>query len=662
MNRFPRRHLRSPSINLALLLAVVAAGCGEAKTSTLEPLETEVVNGIAGTLHARIATFEDGHAETYYRLVKADGDEIHLDFGDKGPTARVGARIAVRGPQIGDRLQVDAFDVLPDRANEQVQPLRSHGPKTLKIAMLNVSSKAKATLETRTQTAADSPTAYYRDNSYGDWNLQIDVLGPYSYTVSDCSDTNIPNVATDIRAKATAAGVDLSVYDNYMYYLTSTPSCQWSGLAEVGINSARGFKNGIDSWYNFADDCVVLAQELAHNFGLLHSHLCSGAPYSSAQWDSSACPMYKEYGDPYTPMGGGCGHFNAPEMGEMGYLSPCNTLAVTSSGTFEIGPIETRCAGPQVLQIPGAANVNQGQQYIYVEYRAGKGTVGSDNKSPAGIYFHASAELGGLLAPTPPDSTLPYVVDPFYIHAPLTTANASWTESTSGATITLKSLGATASVQIAMTGGGDGGAPKCVDGTTPPSTPMCGVDGGTGGTGGSGGTDGGIGDASIDGKGGAAGSTGTGGAAGAAGTGGAAGSGGKAGTGGAAGTTATGGAAGTGTGGTAGKGGTAGTGGAGGSTGGAAGTGTGGTAGATGGTAGTGTGGTAGSTGTGGSSTGGTGGTGGSTTGTTPPPAADGCSCSIPGGQRLSRLPTALLGLAALLPAWRRRRKTLAKR
>jgi MYXO-CTERM domain-containing protein len=362
-------------------------------------------------------------------------------------------------------------------------------------------------------------------------------------------------------------------------------------------------------------------------------------------------------------MGGGCGHFNAPEMAEMGYISGCNMLAVTSSGTFEIGPIEKRCAGPQVLQVPGAANVNQGQQYIYVEYRNGKGTVGSDNKSPQGIYFHASAEPGGLPAPMPPDPDLPYVVDPFYIHAPLTSANASWTESTSGATFTLVSVGNTATVQVSLPGGGDGGAVKCVDGTMPPTSPTCGVSPDAGGTGGTGGTSGK--DASTDvGTGGAAGSAGSGGAAGTGGSAGTAGSGttdagrdtgtGAAGTGGSSGTAGTGGSAGS-----AGKGGSSGTGG----TGGAAGSGGGGTSGsggsagsATGGSAGSGGGsaGASGSTGTAGK--GGSGATGGSSTGSGGSGTADdGCSCSVPGGQRSNTTPWMMLGLAALLPALRRR-------
>jgi hypothetical protein len=659
MNRFSRRRARASTPHLALLVSLLAAGCGEAKT-TIEP--EEVINGLDGTLHARIASFEDGHAEMHYRLVRPDGENIPLDFGDAMPSVQPGARIAVRGPRGLQELRVEGFDVLRKRIDDRelAQPLRSGAPKTLKIAMLNVSTTANATLETRTKTAVDSPTAFFRDNSYGDWTVEIDVYGPYSYTVSDCSDTNITKTATEIRQKATDAGVDLSKYDNFMYYLKQTSSCGWSGLAEVGVNAARGFKNGIDSWYNNSNGCVVLAQELTHNYGLLHSHSCSGPPYASTQWGSSSCPSYNEYGDGYTPMGGGCGHFNAPEMAEMGYISGCNMLAVTSSGTFEIGPIETRCAGPQVLQVPGAANVNQGQQYIYVEYRKGKGTVGSDNKSPQGLYFHASAEPGGLPAPMPPDPDLPYVVDPFYIHAPLTSANASWTESTSGATFTLVSVGNTATVQVSLPGGGDGGAVKCVDGTTPPTSPMCGVSpdaGGTGGTGGTGGKD-----ASTDvGTGGAAGSAGSGGAAGSGGSAGTAGSGttdagrdtgaGGAGTGGSSGTAGTGGSAGS-----AGKGGSSGTGGAAGSGGGGT-SGSGGSAGsATGGSAGSGGGssGASGSTGTAGK--GGSGATGGSSSGSGGSGTADdGCSCSVPGGRRSNTAPWMMLGLAALIPALRRR-------
>jgi hypothetical protein len=112
---------------------------------------------------------------------------------------------------------------------------------------------------------------------------------------------------------------------------------------------------------------------------------------------------------------------------EPGFITGCNTVEVTSTGTFELGPIETKCAGPQVIRVPTNAMANKGPQFIYVEYRKGSGTVGSDSKSTQGIYFHASAEYGGNATGIFFDAghDYDYALDPFWIHAPLSTANAT---------------------------------------------------------------------------------------------------------------------------------------------------------------------------------------------------------------------------------------------
>jgi MYXO-CTERM domain-containing protein len=515
----------------------------------------------------------------------------------------------------------------------------------------------KANLAKRVFMDPDSPASFYRDNSYGDWTFQGDAYGPYTIDTSNCANVGrLYPMATDAQNAAKADGFDAANYDNFMYYLP-TGSCGWSGIAEVGVNETRGFWNAGHSWYNNSNGCVVLAQELGHNYGLLHSHKCSAPPYqNSKSYGDTSCSDYNEYGDPNTPMGGGCGHFNSPELGAMRFISGCNTLEVTSSGTFEIGPLERKCAGPQVIRVPSGKMANRGPQYIYAEFRLGNGTLGSDSKSPRGLHFYASAEYGGNATGIMADNhDLDYAVDPFYIHAPVGNAGDSWTEPDSMVTFTLMALSQTATVQVTVPGGGSG-APQCSGGGTPPASPMCGLvtDSGTSDTG-TGGTGGGPADASTDTSTGGTGGAGTGGAAGSAGT---AGVGGAAGTSGAAGA-GPGGAAGSagtsGAGGTAGKGGAAGaTAGTGGTTAGSAGTGTGGSAGTAGSS------GSSGSAGTGGGKggTGGTGGTGtgGSTTGGTPP-SDDGCSCSIPGGNPSTRTPALLLGLVAALPALRRRRR-----
>ena len=559
--------------NAGLVAGVGMLGCGEAHPRSDVLQSGEVPNGIVGTVHARIASFDD-HAETFYRLVRDDGEEIALDFGTNAPPARVGQRIAVRGPRAGNHIEVDGYDVVRRGRdlNEARQPLTAPAKRNFKIAAISLDATlAAAKFKTRVFSDVDSPTAFYKDNSYGDWTMEGDVFGPYTIPIANCQESNLWNIAADAKAAAAADGLDPTKYDNFMYYMPSSAGCMWGGIAEVGVNEVRGFVNAVNSWYR-GTGCVVLAQELGHNFGMLHSHKCTGAPYGAKTYGGTSCMGFSEYGDPFTPMGGGCGHLNAPESAAEGFISGCNTLDVTSSGTFELGPIEAKCEGPQVIRIANNATANQGPQYVYLEYRRGMGSVGSDTKSPKGVYFHASAEYGGNHTDIIFDGghDFDYALDPFYIHDPIATVDTSWTEPSTGATFKLTAIGETAKIEVTLPGTTPSAA-KCIDGATPPAAPMCAMittpdggmpDAGSGGTGG---------DASPD-----TGSAGSGMA-----------------------------------------------------------------------DAGPEAGGSGGSSGTGGSA-GATGGSGGSGDG--------GCSCTIPGGNASPRARAVLLGLAALLPALRRRR------
>jgi hypothetical protein len=471
---------------------------------------------------------------------------------------------------------------------ESRQPLTGPAKRTFKIAAISLDTTVTAAkFQTRVFNDVDSPTAFYRDNSYGDWTFQGDVFGPYTIPIANCNEANLYTIAADAKTAAAADGLDPTKYDNFMYYVPASAGCTWGGIAEVGVNEVKGFVNAVNSWYR-GTGCVVLSQELGHNFGLLHSHSCTSNPYITKTYGGTTqCTGFSEYGDQYTPMGGGCGHFNAPESAAQGFISGCNTLDVTSSGTFEIGPIEAKCSGAQVIRVSANAMQHFGPQYVYLEYRKGIGSVGSDTKSPKGVYFHASAEYGGNLTNIYFDAghDYDYALDPFYIHAPISTVDSTWTEPSSGATFKLTAIGDTATVDVTIPGS-TAGAAKCIDGATPPAAPMCATistpDGGTTPDAGTGGR----GDASPD-----TGKGGTGVADAAPEVGGAGGSSGSGG-------------------------------------------------GATGGTGGTG--GTSGSSGSGGS--------GGS---------SGGCGCTIPGGNSPARLPALLLGLAALLPALRRRSQRL---
>jgi MYXO-CTERM domain-containing protein len=465
---------RYRQITIGIHLGVVAGsfvfGCGELHSIDAESKP----DGLVGTVRSLIVSYGD-HAESFDRLVGDDGEEISLDFRHVPRRARVGDRIFARGARDGNRIEVSGFDVLSATDNEVQQPPSIAPHRTIRLAVLLLTPEiTKETLARRVFTDPDSPAALYRENSYGAWTLEGDVFGPYTIATTSCRQSVFYVIAEEAAAAAAPDGFDPAAYDNLLYYIGErTTGCNFAAAAEVGINVVRGFFNAKYSWYREAG-CVALAQELGHNFGLLHAHECAEPPYTIRTPDSGACQGFNEYGDKYTPMGGGCGHLNAPESAALEFISGCNTLDVTSSGTFEIGPIEAKCSGPQVIRISARATANYGAQYIYVEYRRGVGSVGSDRLSPQGIYFHASAEYGGN--PTGIDSgnrhNMDYALDPFQIHEPLTTVDSAWTEPSSGARFKLTAMGDTATVEVVIPEGG-GGAVRCIDGSPSPSSPLC---------------------------------------------------------------------------------------------------------------------------------------------------------------------------------------------
>jgi hypothetical protein len=466
------------------------------------------------------------------------------------------------------------------------------------------------------------------------------------------------NLGKNGTAAMKAAGVDPAQFNQIQFHIgNSVPACSWGGFGLDGHTPIRtdGLRGEFNPWsYVKNDNEGVMVQEIGHNWGLAHVHFCpnlAGTP-------SHSCSGFSEYGSPYTPLSSGNGvYLNGWERIQMNFFSGCNVLTVGTSGSYEIGPLNSTCEGPQILRI-AADLAGTVQRYWYLEYRQPYGIEQAN-----GVLLHYTADIknGGWTkcdygGPDCPEDWLVHPLGGSKADA-LLQAGTTWT-TPEGVTVNIAALGATAKFDLTFPKAGaapfcdlsmqpwDNKAPTCtagptIDGGTPP-------DSGTGGTGGTGG-----GDASTDGAGGSAG-TGTGGAGGAidassdvppppidA-------TGGKGGTGGMAGASGSGGSMG-GKGGAAGVGGTAGLGGAAGATGGSSGTS--GSGGASGGSAGKG-----GASGSGGATTTGTGGTvGGSGGGTTD----DGCGCRVPGstGSMSRGSPIAVMAALGMLMHRRRRRR-----
>jgi hypothetical protein len=689
-----RSLLRVVSIGLwsAAALVLTSSGC----TAPGDGASAEAQNdgSRTGVLAVYVADTADGQSQTLYFLRDAEGHEQKLLF-DAAPTVAPNDRIKLWGVPSGDALHVTSYVGLPDAVGETPALIGAtpFAARSFAFVLVDIGggiNTTSAAVQGIMMTNPDSIRNYYLDDSYAMQDIAATVFGPITYTLPDCSNTSTSQLATDLRPMIPGT------FQHYLWYFGSTNSaCDWSGLASLGTPA----KPSRDTWYNASTSCVVLVQEPGHNFGMQHSSSlsCPGASFAD---DPNTCTA-SEYGDVFDPMGSSCRHMNAWQKSYQGWLSACNGVKVTSTGTFNLVPFEEQCSGVQFLQIQapkartfmrpaggGGNATTENLAYYYVELRTPNdfdGTLGNRSALAPTVLIHVADNLRTRTQAG--DHT--FLLD----MTPATTGRTAFsdaglgvgqtfTDPAGGVSIMVQSLSATGAT-IVVTSSVNSAAPTCMDGTTfappGPTVSSCLGAGGAGGAGGKGGSGGSTGTGGAAGsKGGSGGSTGAGGAGGAqGGRGGSTGAGGAAGAkGGSTGATGTGGAAGSrgGSGGTGttGSAGTTGSSGAAGATGSAGSTGVAGTSGGGAGAAGaTGTGaggatgtGAAGTSGTGATGTGGTsakaGSTGTQTTGsagsvgTTGGAASGGCSCDTGGGTPSAAL---LLGLPLSAMIWTRRRR-----
>jgi len=618
------------------------ASCSSESIAPLQPVDDDEPGFVAGELTVYIANYDDGTADTRYFLKVAEGDERPLHFGAE-PDLTPGARVKVWGTQRADKLVVAKYKLATEIASEGIgsQAQKSEvidatvePGRVMCAALVNIDNgTAKTTVasvKNSFHTGTGSVNNYYRENSFGAVGLAGDSYGPLTFTgFSGCNYNALGKAIKPMLDMASPVKCN-----QYAFVFGPGGGCGWSGLGAVGTSD----KPAADTWYADSVSCVVAVQEPGHNYGMQHSSsiTCSGGAFA----DTLTGCTHNEYGDKYDTMGGGCYHMNAWQKLYQKWFDGCNGVRTTSSGKFNLYPLEAPCNGVQVLQVPfpGAKTrsfQNTTLTSYYLELRT---ATGFDSKYGApSVLVHA----GG--APILPNSANPKGLHVWALAAGGTTwgltAGKSFADPAGGLTITVDSVSTTNAV-VDITYAAGSGNPVCLDGANTPFTapgaadctspppisdaapPPVDVrtDTGAGGAAGTG----------IDAAGGTAG-TGTAGAAGSGGASGAAGSGGAAGK---AGSSGTGGS----------------TAGSGGSTGGTGGT-TGGSGGDTGGTGGTGTGGTGGDSGRGGS---------GATKPTTPEPLSGGCGCKVASsdpvtGARSSGL--AMLGLIGLFGARRRNRR-----
>ncbi len=197
--------------------------------------------------------------------LEMDGERVRLDGAPAN--LKPGERVRVRGTRHGATFVVaaDAGAV----TSEGPATVTSVGPavtKSVAVVAFTFSDNTSqpwttAQIQANFFGTSNSVKAYFSDASYGQVTVTGDVFGWYQIAATDDA-CDSSTWATQAKAVATAAGVNLSAYQHIAYVFPRSTACGWAGLA---------YMPGKESWNNGALSVRVAGHELAHNFGVHHA-------------------------------------------------------------------------------------------------------------------------------------------------------------------------------------------------------------------------------------------------------------------------------------------------------------------------------------------------------------------------------------------------------
>ncbi|MCH9683673.1 MAG: hypothetical protein K0V04_19725 [Deltaproteobacteria bacterium] len=447
-------------VGLIGALLLLPLGCGPTATDDGEVEVDSLRDGlfveqgyVQGRFEMRIASMFDGTSRNSYHVKTPDQVvEIVVDSLEQVPEydswVRVEGELDQQGRWVGDELVVIAPPPQP-LIDAEPRPPRRVGTV---LVFWNQQSLPNGEAAASMYTNDRSTNVYYGENSYGIETLAGKVYGPYE--IEDPGGCNANLISNRAEAAMIERGHDPSQFRQMMFHFpNSFPSgqgCGWAGLASVGSpeNPAR------NSWYNSSFGCVVRNQELGHNYGMGHSHAynCPGVPDGLDHNLYEDCE-HIEYGHPYDPMGGGCGHMNVVQKTFMGWLDGCNIVTTTSDGIFNLLPNELPCNGTQALRFRSYDG-----RYYYLEYRNAMGEF----PAGSGVLINVANEVSGFGLPN-------YVLDEQgdntngYLHEGDTFTDPGG----AGMFTVLEEHDTHAVIQVTLPDGGDGAPPSCRDGTEP---------------------------------------------------------------------------------------------------------------------------------------------------------------------------------------------------
>jgi len=406
-----------------IVLGMLALSVTQAGLARAVPLRKIVVTGQLEVLQED--DFQRGRTRRIYRLHEEGSDRTFvLKFQRKLESDLVtGTKVQVRGDAAAAVDADAAITVDPDTSSVAVLQTAVAVPLMRRVVVLLVDFTGDSSgtgaapvactdaqvadlMYTRASTSGGNFGDNYVATSYDQlaWDPNADGIGSadvfrvaISASIAQSCDTSYSTWADQADAAASAAGINLGLYQHRLYILPGNTNCAWAGLANVGCaDSCR-------AWVTACGTMDVLVHEIGHNLGMGHSSTDTNndgiIDSTCSYWGTSYGGG--EYCDRSDFMGiGGDGQRqnDAPHKVQMGWV-PADKLVDAGSGTYTLAPLGTDPSATgyaQVLRITRAV----GDPY-YISYRTNSDAYEQDllpdYQQKTSVHTHGGGSRNTLL-------------------------------------------------------------------------------------------------------------------------------------------------------------------------------------------------------------------------------------------------------------------------